>query len=310
MTRQLSYFILFAFCFLFSVSGYAQRVSAVIDREKILLGEQAVISLKAEDVNPATQSLQWFSIPDSANHLEVIKKDKIDTIDINGLKTYFQKITVTSFDSGRWAAQITPARIHENNTGKNTALKTDSLYLSVLPIDVSQLKEYHDIKEVIDVEVKDYTWWIVGGAVLLALIIGYVIYKIFKNKKPRPKAAKPVIKGNPLEWAMQQIVLLEKENLPAQHREKEFYFRLDEICRTYIDEKTGTNTLRSTTDEVMIMMKLFVPDSNKQIDFNQLLRLMSAVKFAKYIPSSNQNEKAIVTAKTTLQYIDNIVNRK
>ena len=311
-TPQALRLIPYASCLIFSLFTfyfcYAQRMSAVIDREKILLGEQAIVSLKVEDVNPATQSLQWFSVPDSANHLEVIKKEKIDTIDINGLKTYLQKITITSFDSGRWALQMTPAQIKENNTGKNISLATDSLYLSVLPVDVSSLKDYHDIKEVIDVEVKDYTWWIVGGAIILAAILGYIIYRILKNRKPLPKVQKPVIKGPPLEWAMEQIALLEKENLPAQHKEKEFYSRLDEICRIYMDEKAGTNTLHSTADEVMLIAKLYLPEENKRTDFYQLLRLMSAVKFAKYIPSSTQNENAIITAKDTLQYVDRTMN--
>ena len=305
-------FVSYVSCLIFSLFTFsfchAQRVSAVIDREKILLGEQAIISLKVEDVNPATQSLQWFSIPDSTNHLEIVKRDKIDMVDINGLKTYLQKITITSFDSGRWALQMVPAQIKENNTGKNISLATDSLYLSVLPVDVSSLKDYHDIKEVIDVDVKDYTWWIVGGAILLAIILGYVVYRIFKTRKPRPKIQKPVIKGPPLEWAMEQIALLEQENLPAQHKEKEFYSRLDEICRIYIDEKAGANTLHSTADEVMLITKLYLPDENKRTDFYQLLRLMSAAKFAKYVPSPDQNERAINSAKNTLRYIDGVMN--
>ena len=97
-----------AFCF--SNASFSQNISATIDREKILIGEQITLQLKAENITPQTQHITgWFSLPDSGNHIEVVKRSPIDTLNINGTTSYFQNITLTSFDSGNW--QLPPLRI-------------------------------------------------------------------------------------------------------------------------------------------------------------------------------------------------------
>src|SRR3954468_9838937 len=101
---------MFFTCALFFYSANAQKVSAVADREKILIGEQIIVQLKLEDVNAQNFSLEkWFTLNDSIPHIQIVKKDTLDTVNINGLSTYLQKITITSFDSGRWA--IAPMQV-------------------------------------------------------------------------------------------------------------------------------------------------------------------------------------------------------
>ena len=45
-------------CALFFYAGDAQKISVTADRTKILLGEQIVVQLKAEDINDKTDFLQ------------------------------------------------------------------------------------------------------------------------------------------------------------------------------------------------------------------------------------------------------------
>ncbi|HRI22035.1 MAG TPA: hypothetical protein PLA68_13830, partial [Panacibacter sp.] len=140
-------FMLILLCsLLFSFSANAQKVSLIASRYKILIGEQVTLQLKAEGINTAKTFLQnWFTIADTANHLQVTERSTIDTIEINGLTTYLQKINITSFDSGNWKLPVMKLLLQERTTGKQIILQTDSLSIEVLPVDVSALIDYHEI---------------------------------------------------------------------------------------------------------------------------------------------------------------------
>ncbi len=131
---------IFLCALLFSLSTIAQKVSIVADRNKILIGEQVTLHLKAEDINTGKSFLHsWFNIADTGNHLQVTKRGAIDTIAINGLTTYLQEINITSFDSGNRKIPAMKLVLEERSTGKKIVLQTDSLSIEVLPVDVSAL---------------------------------------------------------------------------------------------------------------------------------------------------------------------------
>ena len=69
-----------------------KKITATTDRNKILIGEQVELVVKAEELNARTSTLQsWFSITDSTGHIQVLKRDAIDTVELNGFTTYIQK---------------------------------------------------------------------------------------------------------------------------------------------------------------------------------------------------------------------------
>ena len=120
--------------------SFAQKISATVDRDKILIGEQIELKILVTDVDKNTADVsQWFNLPDSFNHFEIVKRLPIDTISNSGLVSYSQKIMLTSFDSGYW--QIPAANVSFNDKQSINAMPIN---ISVLPVDVSNLKDYHD----------------------------------------------------------------------------------------------------------------------------------------------------------------------
>ena len=288
----------------------AQNISAVTDRNKILIGEQVVLQLKAEDINTAKAFIQnWFAVIDSSNHIQIVKREPIDTIDVNGLKSYLQKITLTSFDSGRWKLSPLKILLKDKTTGKETFLQTDSVTLDVLPVNISELKNYHDVKDIIDVQAQtDYTLYvIIAGVVIVLAIITFFIIKKLKNKKP--PVAKPVYKGTALQVALQQIKELQQKNNSEAINIKSFYTALTAICREYFEDQLQVRSSQATSDELMILLAVYLQDEKKRTAFYQLLRLSNAVKFAKYLPGQDQNKEAIETAITSLQHIDGLIKQ-
>lgn len=297
-------------CALFFYAGDAQKISVTADRTKILLGEQIVVQLKAEDINDKTDFLQnWFLFNDSSEHIKIVKKEPVDTIEINGLNTYLQKIIITSFDSGRWQITPPPVIVQNRATGSTTVLKADSLFIEVLPVDVSGLMDYHVLKDIIDVDAKpDYLLYILiaVSAIVLAVLV-WLYFKQLSKKKLQP--VKAVYKGTALEHALKKIKELQQQNLSAKGQVKLFYTGLSEICREYFSEQLNIKASNITSDELMVAIIVYLQDEKRRTAFFQLLRLIDAVKFAKYLPDETQYDEAIVTAIKSLQHIDQLIKQ-
>lgn len=301
---------LVAFLLLLIVSfntSFAQKVSATLDRDKIVIGEQLTLQLKVTDVNASTTFLaNWFSLADTVNHITLIKKDTLDTVDVNGLATYVQHITITSFDSGRWAIPLQPITLQDRATGKQTVIKADSIFLQVLPVDVSNLKDYHDIKDIIDVPAQtDYTLWIAAAISAIAVTVLVILLIMRRKKRPAPVIKKaPRSTRPPLEEAINNLKQLEAENLPAKGQTKDFYIRLDDICRTYFEERLSLQVMQLTSDELVPAISLYLQNKQAKTAYMQLLQLIDAVKFAKYTPAQSEHTEALQVAAATLQHID------
>lgn len=309
MIRKYTYYIVLLWTALLGTRNtvQAQRVTAVLDREKILLGEQADLQLKLEDFNPRTTVLNsWFTIPDSANHVEFVKKQPIDTIEINGYTTYVQHIAVTSFDSGRWQLPALQLTIQDNASHKSTVYKADDLFLEVLPVDVSNLKDYHAMKDIAEVKVRSKLWLVILIAVL-ALAAGYFIWRFIRKKlKARPRVQQPKIKGDPLARALELLATLQKEQPASPAEVKQFFIRLDQAVKQYLAETSYPQALHQTSDELMVAMKTGLHNESVRTQFYQLLRLSDAVKFAKYTPAAPQQQEAVTSAMATVKHIDQL----
>ena len=108
---------------------------------------------------------------------------------------------------------------------------------------------------------------------------------------------------------MQQLANLEKENLAAKNQTKLFYTKLDEIYRTYLDAQLGIGSRQLTSDELMIRLKINLAKEETRTKFYQTLRLVDAVKFAKYLPGNDQNNEAIAISKETIKYIEDSMSK-
>ncbi|CAN5640771.1 BatD family protein [soil metagenome] len=297
-------------CALFYYAVDAQKISVTADRTKILLGEQIVLQLKAEDINDKNDFLQnWFLFNDSSAHIQIVKKEPVDTIEINGLNTYLQKIIITSFDSGRWQITPPPIIIQNRATGSKTVLKADSLFIEVLPVDVSGLMDYHVLKDIIDVEAKpDYLLYIlIGTSVIVLAVFIWLYVEPLSKKKTQP--VKAVYKGTALEHALKKIKELQQQNPPAKGQMKLFYTELSEICREYFSEQLNIQASHITSDELMVAIIVYLQDEKRRTAFFQLLRLIDAVKFAKYLPAEVHHDEAVTTATASLQHIDQLIKQ-
>lgn len=263
-------------------------VKATIDRSQILIGEPIRLTLEADI--PEHEPIRFFHT-DSIPHFEFLNKEKIDTINTGSGTVLSQIIHITSWDSGHWVIPSFQLR--------------ESIATDTLPVDVgfsafNPEQPYHDVKEIIEVtpqeEKKKAKWWyIVVGAVLL-LVLGIFLFR--KKKKPVVQTVEQPI--DPFKEAMDQLEQLQKEKPEA----KQYYSRLVDIFRKYIDAKKGIHSLQATADDLVIQLKNLNLPKEQFDDLAQSLRLSDFVKFAKYIPSADDDKNAFTIIYKSIQQIE------
>jgi hypothetical protein len=276
--------------FLSSLVSSAQNkiiIRCTIEKSRIVIGEQTQLTLKADF--PPQVPMSFFTI-DSIPHFEILERKKIDTVDDREGIKLSQSLTLTSFDSGHWV-------IPSFELPADKPMYTDSLAVDVSfsPFDSNQ--DYHDIKDVIDVQVKEkkeetWYWYAAASAVLVAAIIYLLV-----RKKKKPVAKIPFV--DPYKEAKQELEKLGKENLTS----KMFYTRLVDIFRVYISRRKGIASLQKTTDDLVVQLRSLKLPAEEFNRLAQALRMSDFVKFAKFEPGQSDKNDSFKTIK---EFIDNI----
>lgn len=288
---------------------FAQSVSASLDRDKILLGEQVILQFTLNNINKSTVFVEsWPQVNDTINHTEIVKRGAIDTITVNGADIYRQNFTITSFDSGRWQLGPFVFIIQDKSSGKKLQLETAPVYLTVLPVDVSAMKDYHPIKDIIDVET-GFNWLPVIIALAIALLAVAIYIIIKKRKKKVAGVSKIILKGTPLERAMEKLRALEKESLTSTGGTKKFHSDIDITIREYFEEMMPVKALQLTAGELFSRLTLYLQDVQLRNRFRQVFELNASVKFAKYMPAENESKNTLKEVIKSLHEIDTIINK-
>ncbi len=288
----MNYFrIIFIAGFLFiSQQGYAQEVSnfrATVDKNKILIGESFQLTLEGHLVPNAKNK---FSLIDSIPHFEFLNAPVIDSSRSGGSLTIRAVFNLRSFDSGHW---VIPSFV------LSPGVKTDTLPIDVVFSEFDPNQDYHDIKDIIEVkpaEKKKWWWLIAGGALLLLLLV----YFLTRKKKKPVITARPAIVNDPYAEAMKALEKLQSYGLSP----KEFYSELTGVFRLYIFRRKGMLSLQKTTDDLVIQLKDLDIDKEQFDQLSQSLRLSDFVKFAKYIPTGEDNRNALETIRQSIIKIE------
>ena len=293
MNNKELYKIFFITIFLCAaISTEAQNiftVNATVDKNLILIGEP--VRLTVETNVPGNEEIRFFTI-DSIPHFEFLQKGKIDTINTDNGTRLIQVITITSFDSGHWV--IPSFALAES-------LKTDAIPVDVIFSPFNPEQPYHDIKDILEVKQainKQKWWWYAAGAgIILVLLIIYFL----SRKKPK-LIETPIAIINPYEEAMRQITAIEKNKPEA----KQFYSSLTDIFRVYVYRKKGILSLQKTVDDLVLQLRSLKMNKENFDQLSQALRISDFVKFAKYIPNTEDDTMILNAVKKSIQEIEQI----
>jgi hypothetical protein len=263
-------------------------IKATVDKNKILIGEPLVLTIEAK---LSAGSVIPFVKIDSIHHFEFLEKPVIDSVTDNGNTTITGIYKIISFDSGHW---VIPSFM------LSPEVKTDTIPVDVVFSEFDPKQDYHDIKDIIEIappKKKSWWWYIAGGALLLAIS---TIYLLRKKKPVAVALSKAEIDS--YKEAMQQLEELQRDNPEV----KAFHSRLTDIFRLYVFRKKGILSLQKTTADLVLQLK-DVGLPKEQFDkLSQALRLSDFVKFAKYVPTNDDNMICFEEIKKSIMTLEQL----
>ena len=284
MKRLLYYTFLLAFPML-----YAQEVKVETNTKNIKIGEQ--IQYKVSVETPANTPV---SFPEGQTFapLEMVKTRAADTLRDGGKYRLVKEYYLTQFDEGKYTIPSQKIRIN------NKDYFTDSLLVEVHTVAIDTLKQpLYDIKPIQEVK-KPFTsyGWILTiiAAVLLLFIVAFVYFVFIRKKKfPFLQTQK---KLPPFDRAIQDLKELQNSKYLIQSQHKEYYTRLTDIVKAYLEEEVHILAKESTTDELLTKINLL--QEKGKLNLNQetitnlkrVLQTADLVKFAKNKPSDDNAE--------------------
>ena len=288
-------FFLLVFC---NEWGSAQPVvKAMVNRTTIRTGEPVTIKLSA--LWPGKSGFtNGFIIPDSIPHFDIWEQQQPTAVK-DGIE---QLLTLTSYDSGQFTIPAFKLTTPTITTGNDIA--TENILIDVKPVNVDSLKDYHDIKDIIDVPPIEQWPYILGIAIatLLASIgLYFLLKKMGVGKKPTRRNFENGL--NPFAFAMAEFDKLELDSQQSTINPKLYFTRLTDIYRTYLNDAHQFQSHQQTGGELILQARPMLQEA-VFFQFANAVRLSDAAKFAKYDPPKTEWISSINIIKQTITEMD------
>ena len=289
-------FLFFIFA-MTSYIGFSQNpdISASIDSSQIKIGEQVIYNIRVE-----TDSTNLVVFPEGPtfNPMEVVESLKTDTSRIDNKFKLLKRYALTQFDSGSYT--IPQQKIIINNT----PFLTDSIKVEVATVVVDTTKQkMYSIKPAMEVpsafEIPNWFWWLLSGLIIIGLA-----YYFFRRKKKKQAAEKLL---PPYERALLELQNLDKSQLLENRQTKEYYSKLTEAVRRYLEDEIKLRAMESTTSELITYLEIKMDAGKLKLSRETLDSLKTILQRADLAKFANSRPD-IITAKGDRSKIEHVIN--
>lgn len=274
-------------------------VKASLDSVSLIMGMQTPIHINI--IEPESTNGVLLAQPETmlSPEIEIAAVTNGDTTSVgNGLREIVREIIIQSFDSGDY---VVPAVKYLVGTD---TVYSNELAIRVLPVDVSHMDT---INPQADIEKGDSRWydflpdflvdyweWILLAIVLIAAAT--VLYFMFRKKRIPLPMFKQAPKPSPYEVAITGLNALKGEDLCSMGREKEYYTRLTDILRIYLQDRFGINAMEMTTSQITRAVNSNSETRPSEPLMKTILQMADFVKFAKARPLPEDNVRSFNSA--------------
>ena len=167
-----------------------------------------------------------------------------------------------------------------------------------MQLKTNRLLKMNDIRDVKPpVDLPDF-WWLLWLLLALAVLAGGVAF-FLGRRKFAPAPVMPLAPEVPAwEKAYQQLEALRQENLVDQAFFKEFFIRVSDIVRHYMENRFNIRAPHMSTEEFLYSLAVtghLNEPQNKALQ--EFLNSCDMVKFAKYSPTNVEAWKNFDLAK-------------
>ncbi len=271
-------------------------VEADIDSIQIFVGQQAHLTLTAHAKENAKIEFPQFKPTQYITPgVEVLAgKEQEKKEQDNGFVARSMVYTLTSFDDTLYYLPPMTVKID----GKPYKSKSLALKVLTIEVDTTNVEQFFGPKDVQDnpFQWSDWspTFWL-SVLLLILLALCYYLYLRLRDNKPIISHIRIVKRLLPHQKAMKEIEQIKADKMVSSENSKEYYTKLTDTLRKYIEERYGFNAMEMTSSE--IIDKLTATQDEKALsELRQLFLTADLVKFAKYSTLINENDMNLVNA--------------
>ena len=270
-------------------------VEARIDSIQMLIGQQVHVTVTA--TTPANAKVvfpTYKSREQLVQGVEVLTISEEQKEDFDKGQKLSRVYTLTSFDGNLY--YIPPFKVKVN--GKFYQSKSLALKVMEVEVDTTKMNQFFGPKDVQDNPFQWSDWSLVFWLSVLLLFLlaaASYLYVRLRDNKPLIKSFKLVKRLLPHQKAMKEIEQIKADKMVSSENQKEYYTKLTETLRRYIEERYKFSAMEMTSSE--IIERLTQDGDQKSLDeLRQLFTTADLVKFAKYSTLINENDMNLVNA--------------
>ena len=218
-----------------------------------------------------------------------------DPVEKDGRLIEKYEFNISVYDTGKFTIPPFPIAYFPVDTSQQYKI------IEASPIDIyvksvisgDDAKELKDIKFPLNIPFNYFFWISMAIVVILVMVIAYLGYLLWKRRKEKGYLFSPHAPPIPAhEVALEALKELYQSSLLEEKQYKEFFSRLSDIIRLYLEGRYFFDALEETTREIMNDAKRHIEEIKLLDDLKNVLELSDLIKFAKYIPNEKEIEEA------------------
>jgi hypothetical protein len=272
-------------------------MSEMIQKDTLLIGDQATFSFKTKVPTGSTFHLTNLQ-RDFGNGVELTSTPRVDTLSVDASGTELQtSFTFTSFDSGSHVIPVINGYL-KNLDGSIDTVTFDAgtLEVTTIQIDTTTYKPF-DVKDQMNYPytIKEFLPWF--GALVALVSVVILMGRVWKKwREKRSLFSGPIEPDSPYVIALKELEVIRSQRLWQNNQMKQYYTRITDVLREYIESRYGFQTMERTSAEILTQLLPAGIEKGEYNSLKELLEIADLVKFAKYIATENENENAIPRA--------------
>lgn len=229
-------------------------VTANIEPIEMMIGEQATVTLTVQAADDA--KVEWPTFQPRQ-----MLVPNVEVLNTQRPSDRTMVITLTSFDGNLY--HLPPFKVKIN--GKEQQSADLALKVVEVEVDTTQLNKFFPPKDVQDNPFLWSDWslsfWLSVLLLVLIALCGY-LYLRLRDNKPIISHIKIVKRLLPHQKAMKEIEQIKADRMVASENAKEYYTKLTDTLRKYIEERYGFSAMEMTSSEIIERLTAAVTNSH------------------------------------------------
>ena len=262
-------------------------VKAEIDPIEMPIGQQAQVTLTVEAPDEARVEFPVFQ-----PRQQLVPG--VELLDTRQPSAHVRVYTLTSFDGKLYYLPEFKVKVD----GREYKSKSLALKVFEVEVDTTQVNKFYGPKDVQDNPFQWSDWsllfWL-SVVMLLLMAVGYYLYLRLRDNKPVIRSIRIVKRLLPHQKAMKEIEQIKADKMVSAADQKEYYTKLTDTLRKYIEERYGFSAMEMTSAEIIERL-MSTGDQRSLDELRQLFQTADLVKFAKYAALVNENDANLVSA--------------